>query len=529
MSGYTLRNTLVRNRLSSRWRPDATAVLFGDRRVTYAQLATGVDELALGLLHRGFRRGDRLQVLLPNCVEYVELFFAVASLGGIIVPTNYLSTAREVVHVQQDSRATWIVVDERYVHNLSAIPAGAVPLSQVFGIGDCPGIEPLDSVRASASDFAADDAPDFSLMADPNDVVLLQYTSGTSGVPKAAAHTHSSLMWNMIQQVVDFGLVPEDIYVSVPALCWAAGFHDFLLPLLWVGGTVVLLPSQSLTGALIAELVESHRGTVVMMVPSVLRRFLGAGGSDGYDLSSLRLLCSGGEALPIELIQEFRAALPGVWLAQVYGMSEGPMIMTFLDDVHAIEREGSAGKSMILTDLRIVDAEDRDVAPGEVGEIVVRSPGTMLGYADAEEKNAEAFRNGWFHTGDSAFHDEDGFISIVGRSKDMYISGGLNVYPAEIERVLRLVDGVDEAAVVAVPDPSFGEVGCAFVVPAPGAVVTEEALSAGVKEHLATYKVPRHWRISQDPLPRTTSGKVQKAALLELARASVDFSPRSKG
>lgn len=515
MAGFTLRNTLIKNSMSASWDPDATALVFQDRSLTYAELATEIDRIASGLSDRGFKHGDRLLALLPNGIEYVELFFAVASLGGVIVPTNYLLSPHEVAHIWRDSDSTWLVVHETFEKGISAIDPTSRRDGQWFAVGECAGITSYEQLRepVPASDGFGEVSAD--------DVVLLQYTSGTSGLPKAAVHTHSTLMWNMTQQITDFGLKREDVYVCVPALCWAAGFHDFTLPLFWVGGTVVLMPSQSFDPEHLVSVLQQHGGTIVLLVPSVLRRVVESGFSVDRPLPALRLLLSGGEPLPIELIETVQGLLPGVWLAQSYGMTEGPMIMSFLSDKDAIAKRGSAGQAMSATELRVVDPGDLDVPVGTVGEIICRSPGTMIGYAKADAANEVAFRGGWFHTGDSGYLDEDGYLYIVGRVKDMFITGGLNVYPAEIERVLLQYEGVAEAAVIGVSDDSLGEIGRAYVVLASGAVVDEDELRGFCRERLAGFKVPRLWTLTNEPLPRTASGKIKKSSLRDAAAREV--------
>lgn len=508
MPGFTLREVLIKRSSSTGWDPAAPALAFEDRELTYGQLSTAVDEIVAGLAEEGFAKGDVVLVLLPNCVEYVELFFAVASVGGVIVPTNYLLSPREVEHIWRDSGATWLVVHETLVEGISTIREAGAPNLRIFGVGETPGITPYESLRRPGGT-----PPEVAV--DIHDVVLLQYTSGTSGLPKAATHTHSTLMWNQIQQVVNFGVTADDVYVCVPALCWAAGFHDYLLPTLWMGGKVVLVPSRGFKPDELAELIERHRATITVLVVSVLRLVVASDIPSRHDVSSLRLVLAGGEALEVELIEQFQAQFPSVWLTQAYGMSEGPMIMTFLGEADAVRKKGSAGKALAATQIRIVDAADEEVAPGTIGEIAVRSAATMIGYAGMEEKTREDFRGGWFHTGDSGYCDEEGYLYVVGRVKDMFISGGLNVYPAEIERVLLLHPRVREVAVIGVPDARFGEVGRAFVMvedDEPTAELEAE-LSAHAREHLAGYKIPKQWQLSTESLPRTASGKIKKSEL----------------
>lgn len=504
MAGFTMRATLDAGAARSPGGPDGIALVFESDELTYAELGRRIDEVAAGLQRWGFSAGEKLMVLLPNCVEYVELFYAVATLGGVVVPVNYLLSAEEVRHIQNDSQARWIVVDGSLHSRLSAIEDLAA--LRVLTRGDGPAEENYESLRRPGDPVVA--AP-VSL----DDVLLLQYTSGTTGLAKAAVHTHNSLMWNMVQQVVDFSLDANDSYLCVPALCWAAGFHDFTLPVLWAGGRVSLMPSRSFDPGVFFDLVARHRVSIVVLVPSVLRMVLRSGQVSPHTCGSIRLIMSGGEYLPVELIEDFEAALPGCWVSQCYGMTEGPMIMTFLDREHAASKRGSAGRSMSMTALEIRRADESVADVGEIGEIAVRSPGSMIGYHRSAAQTAHALRGGWMFTGDNGYLDADGFLYVAGRAKDMMISGGLNVYPAEIERVLLQHPAVHEVAVVGVPDDVFGEVGRAHVVLR--AEATPSELESFTRRSLAGYKVPRVWVLGRQPLPRTTSGKVLKSKLRE--------------
>jgi fatty-acyl-CoA synthase len=347
---------------------------------------------------------------------------------------------------------------------------------------------------------------------DAGEPFLLQYTSGTTGFPKGATHSHETVLWNALGQIGDFAMTRRDVYLCIPALCWAAGLHDFTLPALWLGATVVLRPSRNFDAGEVWRTVERERVTLAVFVPSVLRLALSYPLED-HDLASLRLVASGGEPVPVAAIEEFQRRLPTCDLIQGYGMSEFPAIMTYLDSEYAVSKRGSAGRAGRITELRVVDGDGRDVPAGEHGEIVVRSPATMTGYWNRPDATAEVMAGGWFHTGDRGYLDEEGFLYIAGRSKDMIISGGLNVYPAEIERVLERHPAVREVAVVGIPDDRYGEVGEAHVVLHDGAEVTGEALDAFARADLANFKVPRRWVLRSDPLPRTASGKVQKYAL----------------
>jgi fatty-acyl-CoA synthase len=257
----------------------------------------------------------------------------------------------------------------------------------------------------------------------------------------------------------------------------------------------------------------------------VLRRVLGYDRLEQHDLSSLNLALSGGEPVPVQLIDEWHRRVPTCALVQGYGMGEFPTLMLYLEPADAVRKAGAAGKACLAAQVRVVDTDFRDVAVGDVGEIVVLSPACTVGYYRKPEATAEAFRDGWMRTGDLARVDDEGYVYVAGRAKEMVIVGGLNVYPAEIERVLLDLDQVAEVAVVGVPDPTWGEVPQAVVVVEPGQDVDVDELRLALEEHcrqeLANYKVPRRWNVRTEPLPRTTSGKIQRGRLADEARAAL--------
>jgi fatty-acyl-CoA synthase len=485
------------------------AVRFGGAALTYDELDDRSSRLASGLVERGLEKGDRVAVLMYNRLEWVELFFALAKAGAVMVPINYLLRPQEIQYILDDCAAAWLVCEDSLagllpslaVRGTTVVVGGEAEPST--GSGDTVGYERL----------VAAGTPAFEDRAELDDLFLLQYTSGTTGFPKGAMHTHSTVLWNSFHQIPDFDVTADDVYLVVPALCWAAGFHDLALATLWAGGRVVLHPSTGFEPSNFLAAVEAERVTKTLLVPSVLKRVLSAPDFDRRDLSSLRLVISGGEPVPVPAIEEFSRRLPGCTLAQVYGMSEFPTLMLLLDSADATRKAGSTGKACRAAEIRVVDDDGRDVAPGVTGEIVVRSPACMVGYYGKDDASKATLVDGWLHTGDLATVDDDGYVFIAGRSKDMIITGGLNVYPAEVERVIASHDAVIEAAVVGLPDERWGEIGCAHVVLAAGKTVTAAELAAWLKEELASYKVPKQFKIGYDPLPRTTSGKVQKFLL----------------
>ncbi|WP_199433794.1 class I adenylate-forming enzyme family protein [Qaidamihabitans albus] len=512
MDSYTVAELLRKPRTAHRVNENRVAVVCGDTRLTYDELDERSDRLAAALAAEGFVKGERVGVLMYNRVEWPEIFFAVAKLGGVVVPVNYLLKRQEVEFILDDCGASWLVFEEGL---RSIVPFAGDGASDRRYVGVATGkseggvldyAELMESGRTAA-------APTSAIRAD--DLFLLQYTSGTTGVPKGAMHSHATVLWNSFHQVVDYGITSDEVFLVVPALCWAAGFHDIALATLWMGGRVVLSPSTGFEPERFFSTVERERITSALLVPTVLKRVLADPAFDRFDLSSLRIICSGGEPVPITAIQDARRKLPTCALLQCYGMSEFPTMMLYLDGPNAERKIGSAGRACSAAEIRIVDEKGQDTPVGAVGEIICRSPATMLGYYGRPEATASTLVDGWLHTGDLAQVDDEGFVYISGRSKDMIITGGLNVYPAEVERVIAQHPAVLEAAVVGVEDPRWGEVGDALVVLAPEAALDEEELVGYLRENLANYKIPRKYSFTRDPLPRTTSGKVQKFKVRE--------------
>ncbi|HEY0451183.1 class I adenylate-forming enzyme family protein [Actinophytocola sp.] len=509
MDSYTVAELLRKPRTAQRVNERRVAISFEGRDLTYDELDERSTRLATSLRDQGFAKGDRVGVLMYNRLEWAEVFFAVAKLGGVVVPINYLLKTQEVEFILADCGARWVVYERELA---SIVPPSAERRYVGVDTPDTPGVL---SYTALVGAGRVEALPPVAA----EDLFLLQYTSGTTGTPKGAMHTHSTVLWNSFHQIVDYAVTAAEVFVVVPALCWAAGFHDIALATLWRGGRVILSPSTGFEPARFLELVERERVTSVLLVPTVLKRVLAEPTIASRDLSSLRIIASGGEPVPVTAIEDARRKLPTCDLLQCYGMSEFPTMMLYLDGPDAVRKIGSAGRACSAAEIRVVDTDGADVPPGTVGEIVCRSPATMLGYYGRPDATASTLVDGWLHTGDLAQVDEEGYVYISGRSKDMIISGGLNVYPAEVERVIAQHPAVLEAAVVGVEDPKWGEIGDALVVLRPEASLSEGELLPYLKEQLANYKIPRRFTFTGDPLPRTTSGKVQKFRVKEVLGA----------
>ena len=500
---------------------DRPAVSCAGEERSFAELDERARRVAAGLVAAGVRPGDRIAVLMQNRIEWVELLFGIAAAGAVCVPISILLRAGEIAYICEDSGAAWVVADERSLPLLEELPAG-VETVVVVGEGEPP---------VARSTFGFDQL----LAADPHagpgpgrdDLAIIYYSSGTTGKPKGAAHSHAGVLWNAIGQVVDIGLTADHTYLLVPSLSWAAGFNNLFHSVLWVGGHSVILPSTETSIEDTVANLETSAATHSMLVPTLVRQLL-----DRPDLvervrgTELRWVLCGGEPIPRSLIDKWDEGLPGVQLAQAYGMSEFPTIATILRPEHASSHAGTAGRAMSHTEIAVRTDDGRIERTGE-GEVLLRSLAVMRGYHGNPEETERVFADGWFASGDRGLIDADGFLSITGRVKDMIISGGLNVYPREIEEVIYRLDEVTEACVVGVPDEQWGEV--------PAAVVVSEqegwdgaAVIPHCREHLASFKCPKHVIVRAEPLPRNPSGKVLKREVAPWAQSQLETSTQPK-
>lgn len=484
---------------------DEPAMVFGPATHSFRSLRDRAADLAAGLRRAGVGRGDRVAVMMANRLEWPEVFFALAAAGAICVPVNVLLTAAEIAHVLTDSQAETLIIDEVGARAIAALDRKP---PRVIGVGD------VDGSTASPFEdlFTGESPPDLEGQPGAADLFIYYYSSGTTGLPKAAMHTHDGVLWNASAQIADLGLDRTVTYLVAPSFSWAAGFHNLVLPLLWVGGRSVIAQAGSGAAHLVDQIV-AHEATHVMLVPTLIRQIAADEALLARLRSSrLRWMVTGAEPVPVELIARMGSALPDCSVCQGYGLSEFPTICTILAPDEALVRIGSAGRPLSHTALA-VRRDDGAIAGEGRGELLIRSLATMRGYHNAPEKTAEAFLDGWLRTGDLAELDADGYVWIVGRTKDMIISGGLNIYPKEIEDVLHAQPGVIEAAVVGAPDPKFGERAVAIIVADPEAPPDLDRLAAACRERLATYKTPRDFLLRHDPLPRNPTGKVLKREL----------------
>ena len=470
------------------------AVRVDNAAMTYRALDDASARVA-GLLHeRGLKPGDRVGIMMPNVAEVPVVYYGVLRAGGVVVPMNPLLKAREVAYYLGDSGAGLIFAWHAFADQARA---GAEQAEAESIVVDAVGFP--DLLASATPDFQVADAGD-------DDTAVILYTSGTTGHPKGAELTHGNLISNT--EVTRTNIVragPDDVIFGGLPLFHVFGQTVALNVAVAAGACLTLLPRFDAEHAL--RIVAGHRVTVFEGVPTMYVALIHQPDRADYDTSSLRLCISGGAALPVEVLRGFEEAF-GVPVLEGYGLSETSPVASF--NLPGRERKpGSIGTPIRDVQMRVVDKEDHDVPQGEVGEIVIRGPNVMKGYWQRPEATAEALAGGWFHTGDLARVDEDGYFFIVDRKKDLIIRGGYNIYPREIEEVLYEHPAVAEAAVIGLPHPALGEEVGAAVALKPGAVATPEELRDYVKGQVAAYKYPRHVWI-MDALPKGATGKIQK-------------------
>ena len=490
--------------------PGHTALHFAERDISYLQLWQRVEAQTASLILHGVRPGDRLAWLGLNDPAMLVLLFALARIGAILLPLNYRLAQAELLAILEHARAALIVADSSHQAVAQALAAGAKIklLDVVTGAGIDAAIDAAD--LPSEPTQAGDNPPAIDpgrLQGGAAPPVLLVYSSGTTGQPKGALHTQAGLLANCAASIDMHQFSGGDHVLTVLPMFHVGGLCIQTLPAL-VAGARVTIHARFDPAAWLAD-VQRLRPTTSLLVPATLRAVLAHPTFDATDLSSLRLLGAGSSTIPASQIEAFHAR--GVPVCQVYGATETGPVSICLKPLDALGHAGSAGRAALNVAVRLVDDRGEDAPQGEVGEIWIRAPNVMSRYW--RDDGNPAFAQGWFHSGDLARLDADGFYWVVGRSKDMIISGGENIYPAELENVLADCPLIQEAAVLGVPDEQWGEAVVAVIVKTTDALLDENAVLTLFAGKLARFKQPRRVLFAAS-LPKTALGKVQKAALL---------------
>lgn len=490
--------------------PNALAVVDTGKtpelRLSFAQMNERANRLAHTLRMLGVGKGDRVAILALDGVEHLDLLFACSKLGAIHTALNWRLHWRELQRILADVTPTVLIYDDSFRENVAQLAQEETSVRHWIHLD---GVGIADSQEFNTLLAASSPAPCVCESLNDEDIAAIMFTGGTTGLPKGAQISHRQITWNCLNTLIH-DLNRGDVYLNVFPMFHVGGLFVYTLPQVIVGGTTVLLkrfdPEQVL------RLIQKERVTLFAAVPAMYQMLAQTPTWAEADLRSLRFCTSGGAPLPIPLVEQYTQE-KGVRFKQGFGMTEfGPGLFALAPE-DAIRKAGSIGRPNFYIDARIVGPDNQPLGPNEVGELILKGPSIASGYFNNADAWAEVIdEEGWFHTGDLARYDEDWYFFIVDRLKDMFISGGENIYPAEIEAALYRHPAVFQCAVVGVPDPRWGEVGKAFVVLKPEQSTSTEALLAHLGEHLARYKIPHHVEFLT-ALPISAAGKVLRREL----------------
>src|SRR6478609_7608583 len=469
-------------------KPGGVYLRFEGGSVTWAQIHERVSRLAAALRERRAGAGDRVAIMMTNRPEFLETMFAANAIGAIVVPVNFRLAPDEIAYILTDSGASLLVVEEATAAAAASARAACAHEIGFVSTGHAEGADPYFPVGSgpAGSGPAGSGSVEPPAVDVPEDSpALIMYTSGTTGRPKGAVLTHQNLMCQSLTLIRVWRLF---------------------------GGTTVLLPSGGFSSTATLELMETERVTSVFLVPAQWQLLCDDASLASRDLSALKTMSWGAAPATTTLLTRMADAFPGVTNVAVFGQTEMSPVTCALSGEDAVRKIGSVGKPVSIVAARIVDDDMKDVPPGEVGEIVYRGPSVMAGYWQNPSATAEAFRGGWFHSGDLVRADEEGFLFVVDRKKDMIITGGENVYCAEVENALSAHPAIAELAVIGAPHERWGETPVAVAVLVPDASLTLHELREWGTARLARYKLPTVLHVA-DALPRNASGKIMKTTL----------------
>ncbi|MCW5771092.1 MAG: long-chain-fatty-acid--CoA ligase [Rhodospirillaceae bacterium] len=494
--------------------PGKTAIVCGDTRWTYADFDRIVNRLARGLTAEGIAAGDRFAILSRNSHAFAALRFALARIGAVLVPINFMLNAEECAFILKSAGAKALAVGPDFAELARAAAALGTQVQRLYAL---PGEAQPAAAGADLKAFEAllaDDDSDPGLAVDARQLLQIVYTSGTESLPKGAMLTHEAVAWEYVTCVVEGEMAERDVMLHALPLYHCAQLDVFLGPAVYLGCTSIITGQPR--PDVILPLIERHRVTSFFAPPSIWIALMRAPQFETTDFASLEKGYYGASIMPVEVLKEMQHRLPGVRLWNFYGQTEIAPLATVLKPDDQFRKAGSAGKPALNVETRVVVEGEGgallDAAPGEVGEIVHRSPQLLSGYFNDPEKTAAAFQGGWFHSGDLATVDGEGYITVVDRKKDMIKSGGENVASREVEETIYGLAGVSEVAVIGLPDPYWIEAVTAVVVAKAGAALDEAAIVAHCRQHMAHFKVPKRV-ILTDALPKNPSGKLLKREL----------------
>jgi fatty-acyl-CoA synthase len=485
--------------------PDKLAVCFGDTRWTYREFDAICNRLANGLIERDVAAGDRVAILSRNSHAFAALRFALARIGGVLVPINFMLNAQEIAYILRSSGAVALAVSDEFLETATRALALDTRVSETLHLSQFDSLLSRNAVP-----------PDVAVASDA--LAQIVYTSGTESLPKGAMLTHDAVLWQYVSCIADAAIDAADVMLHALPMYHCAQLDVFLGPAVYQGATNVIASAPTPDSVL--PLIAEHRITSFFAPPTVWIGLLRSPLFDRLDHSSLAKGYYGASIMPVEVLREILRRVPQLRLWNLYGQTEIAPLATVLGPDEQLRKAGSCGRPTLNVETRVVDDQMHDVQPGEVGEIVHRSPQLLIGYYDAPDQTASAFEGGWFHSGDLATIDDDGYITVVDRKKDMIKSGGENVASREVEEAIYRLPQVSEVAVIGLPDPRWIEAVSAIVVVKPGQALDAAAVIAHCQEQLASFKVPKQVFFCEG-LPKNPSGKILKRELRQQYQAGV--------
>lgn len=500
--------------------PDRPAMVFEGKKYAYAEVSERVNRLANALTNLGVQKGDMVAILQTNCNQYVEAYYAVATIGASFVPLNFRAKSDELEYMLNNCEAKVLFVGERYVDMVNSLSSRLPQVKHFICLESKPeGMLNYEELLASAS------PEEVFTEIDDDDVTILMYTAGTTGRPKGVPLTHNSFSTYVLGNVTPVDLEIEETNLLTVPLYHVAGIQA-VMAATYGGRTLAMMRQFDVEEWM--KTVQQEKANRAMLVPTMLKRVIDDPDFDKYDLSSLRVITYGAAPMPFEVIKKAIEVFPGVMFINAFGQTEtastittlGPEdhVITGTDEEKATKLkrlQSSIGRPMDDVEIKIVDDQGSEVPTGDVGEILAKGPRVMSGYWKDAEKTAKTLtKDGWLHTGDKGYLDEDGYIYLAGRGDDMIIRGGENISPEELENVLYAHPKIDEAAVIGVPDPEWGQEPKAIVVLKKGEGATPEEIMEFCRQRLSSFKRPRYIAFI-DELPRTSTGKVLKRELRE--------------
>ncbi|RDW19981.1 acyl-CoA synthetase [Oceanobacillus chungangensis] len=490
--------------------PDKFAFAYQTQRLNYEELDGLVNQTANKFLLDGMKKGDMITVMSKNSLDFVIVNFALARIGAVMIPINYMLTEEDVQFILEHAEVTGFIASEEYAPVLDAV-AGRMEINYRYLMDvstNDDGELSSWTALAAARNGQSTDPVEIEIFDD--DLAQVLYTSGTESRPKGVMLTHKSIISEYVSTIVDAKIDKDDIAIHALPLYHSAQLHVFLGPSVYVGSSGIIL--QSASPEFILKTIEREGATQLFCPPTVWIALLRHPDFDKRDLSTLRKCYYGAAIMPMEVIKELSKRLPNAKLWNCYGQTEVAPLVMVLQPEDQLTKLGSAGQPILNVQTKIFDDHDNELPRGKIGEIVHRTPHAMRGYLHDPEKTAEAFRGGWFHSGDLGVMDEEGYITIVDRKKDMINTGGVNVSSREVEEAIYRIEGVSEVAVISIPDAYWIEAVTAIIVPKEGFTLMEEDIIEFCKGKLSKFKVPKFVQFT-DVLPKNPSGKVLKRSL----------------